>query len=290
MAAICAFVITMASHGTDGKKAGRRDRVDDLRQRLELVTLATVALLIFGCSGVPGTFAPTRPLPPNEVSHKAFHEVLQAHVREGQVDYPAIQASEPFRRYLDQLDHVDPGLLSREARLAFWINAYNAFAIQGILDGLTPAPYLGWYRFFKGRTYRVGGQRLTLSDLEHEILRPQFGDPRVHFAIVCASASCPRLQSWAFEAEQIDRQLDHVARAFINDPTRNRFDRESKTARLSMIFKWFEEDFAHAAGSVQAYLARYVDDADVARDLSGSDFHIEYLDYDWSLNGPAPKG
>jgi hypothetical protein len=121
------------------------------------------------------------------------------------------------------------------------------------------------------------------------VLIGQFHDPLIHFAIVCASKSCPKLQPWAYQPDQLDRQLDQVARAFINDPTRNGFDRTQKVASLSMIFKWFESDFAGAAGSVLAYIARYVEGSELAKELNQPGYRIEYLDYDWSLNGIAPK-
>ena len=135
----------------------------------------------------------------------------------------------------------------------------------------------------------MGGTTINLYDLEREVLIEQFHEPLIHFAIVCASTSCPKLQPWAYQPEQVDHQLIQVARAFINDPTRNRFDRTQKVASLSMIFRWFEKDFAGAAGSVLAYIARYVDDSELAKELIQPGYHIEYLDYDWSLNGIAPK-
>jgi hypothetical protein len=185
---------------------------------------------------------------------------------------------------------VDPLALSTERdQLAFWINAYNACAIQGILEGYSPKPYIGWYRYFKSRTYGIGGARVNLSDLEHKILRKQFHEPRIHFAIVCASSSCPKLASSAYTATQLEQQLDHAARAFINDPTRNRFDRPHRMVYLSKIFEWFDEDFSTNAGSVLAFVARYVDDPDLARALAQDAYRITYLEYDWSLNGPAPK-
>lgn len=170
-----------------------------------------------------------------------------------------------------------------------WINAYNAFAIKGILDQLSPMSYVGRYRYFIGRDYRVGGARINLCDLERQVLITQFQEPLVHFAIVCASTSCPKLQPWVYERDQLDVQLDQVAREFINDPTKNRFDRKRKVASLSKIFKWFDDDFSRAAGSVLAYLTRYVNDPELAQDLKQSDYRIEYLDYDWSLNGIPPK-
>jgi hypothetical protein len=243
-----------------------------------------------GCSTVPERFSPSIQIDRAQVSHQILSDMLKVSVQDGQVNYPALQTDLRFAAYLAQLDRVDPlALTSDRDRLAFWINAYNVFAIRGILDGYRPRPYLEWYRYFKVREYAVGGAKLNLYDLEHEILRKQFREPRVHFAIVCASVSCPKLQSSAYEGGMLDHQLDQVARAFINDTTRNRFDRRQKIAYLSKIFDWFEEDFAASAGSVPPFLARYVQDAEVARDLAAGLYRIEYLDYDWSLNGIAPK-
>jgi hypothetical protein len=225
------------------------------------------------------------------VSHQLLTEVLQAHVKDGVVNYPDIQSDQRFAAYLALLDRVDPSALRTERdQLAFWINAYNAAAIQGILEGYSPRPYLGWYRFFKSRTYAIGGARLNLSDLEHEILRKRFREPRIHFAIVCASSSCPKLLPQAYDATQLEQQLDEAARAFINDPTRNRFDRRQRIAYLSKIFDWFEDDFSASAGSVLDFVARYADEVDLARELRPGLFRVAYLEYDWSLNGPAPKG
>jgi hypothetical protein len=243
-----------------------------------------------GCSSVPERFTPRDPINPTEVTHQLLNDVLQTSVKDGVVNYPEIQSDQRFGAYLALLDRVNPLALSTERdRLAFWINAYNAFAIQGILDGYSPKPYIGWYRFFKSRTYGIGGVRLNLSDLEHEILRKQFHEPRIHFAIVCASSSCPKLPSRAYSATQLDEQLDQAARTFINDPTRNRFDRRQRIAYLSKIFDWFEGDFSTNGGSVLNFVARYVHDTNLARELTPGGFRIAYLEYDWSLNGPAPK-
>ena len=134
--------------------------------------------------------------------------------------------------------------------MALWINAYNAYAIKGILDGYSPGTWVGRYRYFIGRTYRVGGASINLYDLEREILIARFHEPRMHFAIVCASASCPKLQSWAYDRTQLEPQLELAARGFINDSSRNRFDRENRVAYLSKIFDWFADDFSSQAGSV----------------------------------------
>jgi len=254
--------------------------------------IVTVSLLVIlaGCSSTPRSFQPADPIPPDQVSHQAWDRIVQAHVRDGQVDYSAIQTDSRLDGYLRELTRIDPAKLpTKQHQLAFWINAYNAFAVKGILDHYSPMTLWGRYRYFIGRDYQVGGATINLYDLERQVLIEQFHEPLMHFAIVCASTSCPKLQSWAYQPDQLDHQLNHAARGFINDPTRNRFDRKQKVASLSMIFQWFENDFSEAAGSVSAYIARYVDDPELAKELAQPGYRIEFLEYDWSLNGVPPK-
>ena len=255
---------------------------------INLILLTSLTLLT-ACSTVPRAFNPQDPIAPKDFSHQIFHDVLRAHAERGVVDYPAIAADPGFEGYLQQLDRIDPSSFpTRQDRLVFWINAYNAFAIKGILDGYSPLTLFGRYRYFIGRAYRVGGQSVTLYDLEREVLIPEFREPRIHFAIVCASSSCPRLQSWAYAADKLEEQLEQSAREFINDPTRNRFDRERKIAHLSMIFKWFEQDFVAQSGSLLNYVKDYVADPDLARELESTRYTVQFLEYDWRLNGPPP--
>lgn len=249
-----------------------------------------VLVVMTGCSAVPTRFTPVNPIPPAEFSYARFEQVLAAHVKDGVVDYPAIQTDGRFTAYLAQLERVAPDTFpTRHERLAFWINAYNAFAIKGILDYYSPVSYVGRYRYFIGRDYRVGGATINLYDLERQVIIKQFQEPLIHFAIVCASASCPKLQAWAYQPNQLDRQLDGAARAFINDPTRNQFDRKQRVASVSKIFDWFEEDFVASAGSILAFVARYVDDPTLAKELTQPGYRVEFLEYDWSLNGISPK-
>ena len=248
-----------------------------------------LVVILAGCSMTPRNFNPADAIAPDLVSHQVWHQIVEAHVRDGRVDYPAIQASSRLGGYMQELNRIDPTKLpTRQHQLAFWINAYNAFAVKGILDHYSPVTLWGRYRYFIGRDYQVGGTAINLYDLERHVLIEQFHEPLMHFAIVCASMSCPKLQSWAYHPDQLNRQLEHSARGFINDPTRNRFDRKQKVASLSMIFQWFEKEFADAAGSVLAYIARYVDNPELAKELMQRGYRIEYLGYDWSLNGFQP--
>jgi hypothetical protein len=250
--------------------------------------IGLLILMATGCTTVPTSFTPSNPLPSSRFSHEAWQDLLSAHVRDGMVDYPAIQRQGRLTSYLALLNRVDPTQLPVDDRLAFWINAYNAFAIKGILDHSSPATLFGRYRYFIGREYQVGGQAMNLYDLEREILIARFHEPRMHFAIVCASASCPRLQSWAYQGHELNQQLNWVTSEFINDPSRNRFDRTKKVAYLSMIFKWFANDFEGQSGSVLRFVGQYVRDASLQQDLRATDYRVEFLDYDWTLNGPPP--
>jgi hypothetical protein len=221
--------------------------------------------------------------------HGEFGQVLSANVSGTVVNYPGIGADPRFARYLEKLNTTRAGDLSgREEKLAYWINAYNAFAIQGILQGYSPSSLFGRFGYFLTNKFHLGGAEISLYDLEHEILIPQ-KEPRIHFAINCASMSCPLLRSHAYLATDLNRQLEDSARQFINDPSRNRFDRENKIAYLSKIFDWFEDDFARHSGSVLAYVAGYVEHAELAEGLRNHDYTIEYLEYDWTLNGIAPE-
>jgi len=250
-----------------------------------------IALILFtGCSTVPRSFHPEQPLRFQEFSHKNFNEVLQSHVSEGVVKYSQIAKDARFQAYIFQLDRLDPNTLpTKDDRLAFWINAYNAFAIKGILNGYSPRTKFGQWRYFIGQKYQVGGESLNLYDLEQAILIKEFHEPRMHFAIVCASKSCPKLRSWVYSPAKLNEQLNDSASRFINDPTRNRFDREEKVAYLSKIFDWFTEDFVAHSGSLTNYVSQFVQDSALAHELRTTNYTVKFLDYDWNLNGIPPK-
>ena len=220
--------------------------------------------------------------------HDLFDQVLRAHVKNGVVDYPAIQEDPRFQQYIEYLESADPGaLLSREEELAFWINAYNALAIKAVLDGLSTEGFFSRVRFFT-TDLTLAGRQIDLYDLEQDIIIP-YGEPRIHFAIVCASASCPKLISEAYVADRLDRQLEANARAFVNNPEKNLFDSGRKSAQVSMIFDWFAEDFEADAKTIQRYLGKYVEDPAIALALGDDAFELGYLEYDWSLNGIRPQ-
>ena len=219
--------------------------------------------------------------------HAIFNPLLNRYVDDGFVDYPGINQAPVFERYIQELGQPLE-TTNRDEQLAFWINAYNAFAIKGILDGRSPSSFFGRIGYFKNAKYLIGGQTINLFDLERDIIIP-FNKPRIHFAINCASASCPKLRSEVYTAANLEAQLEDSAIIFINDPTRNRFDPDKKKAYVSKIFDWFKKDFEKHSGSVQKYIAQFVDDPEIANGLKNEEYQIVYLNYDWSLNGHPVK-
>ncbi|MEZ5457892.1 MAG: DUF547 domain-containing protein [Steroidobacteraceae bacterium] len=246
---------------------------------------------------------------PFDHQHALYGGVLQRHVRNGLVDYAALQRERaPLDRYAAQLAAVERQVVdgwSRDQRLAFWINAYNALTLRTIIDhypirrgslvGIAFPANSIWQiaGAFKDARHRVAGQRLSLDDIEHRIIRPSFSEPRVHVALVCAARSCPVLRAEPYVAVRLDAQLTEQSRRFAAD--RNHGVRATSGRRgveVSSIFKWFGEDFAPlGAGDdtrgVLAFLAAYSDDPELLPRLRDRTTTVRYLDYDWTLNDTA---
>jgi hypothetical protein len=254
---------------------------------LRRLACAVLALALAGCATPKSYFLPGRGLVAN-IDYSGWDALLREHVSEGRVDYAAFARSDAFRDFLRLLQltrlTVDA---TREQRLAFWLNAYNARAIAAVVSGSRPDSRFGRWRFFRYTRHAVGGEEITLWDLEHERIRPM-GEARIHFALACASVSCPRLAAHAYRPEALDAQLEQAALDFLNDAERNRFDAGAREAWLSRIFEWYALDFVGAAGSIAAYVAPFVRDPEVAGGLAGGGYRVQYLEWDWSLNGPRP--
>ena len=221
------------------------------------------------------------------VSHSLFGELLNKYVSEGKVDYAGFQSEEAkLDQYLDLLQGVDPKTLSGKEQFAFYANAYNAWTIKLILTkypDITSIKELGIFNTgpWKKKVVRLRGETVSLDHIEHDILRPRFKDPRVHFAINCAAKSCPPLGSEPFLAEKLDQQLDDVTRSFINNPQSYRL--EGRNLHVSRIFKWFSEDFNEDALS---FFIKYANgELKTKLEPQPEKINIKYLAYDWSLNG-----
>ena len=205
------------------------------------------------------------------------------------VDYAGLRQDPAWRRLVGTLEASDPGALSgRNQRLAFWINAYNILAIDWLVREGPAASIrdLGSLvqPVWKKPAGRIGGHPVTLDQIENETLRP-LGEPRIHFAIVCASTSCPSLRREPFRAGELERQLDDQARSFLANPHKGLvIDRERGKLRVSKIFDWFDEDFGKEEGTV-AFLTRYASAADWIWLVKHAHRpHLGFLPYDWNVN------
>jgi len=227
------------------------------------------------------------------VTHEIWDGLLKKHVsKNGDVNYKGFIAdSAKLNNYLEVLSkhHPNEKNWSREEQMAYWINAYNAFTIKlivqnypvkSIKDIKNGIPFVNtvWdIKFIK-----IEGQEYDLNNIEHSILRPKFEDPRIHFAVNCASVSCPNLLNEAFTAKRLNEQLDGAARSFLADKSKNKFDSTSK-AQVSKIFSWFKGDFTKKDKSLVDFLNRYAPVKLTAK------AEIAYLDYDWNLNDVKKK-
>ena len=257
-----------------------------MRGRHRRGTVARLLLALCLCAGVAradcGRVDPT---------HAQWSAVLGRWVADGRVDYAGLQrdgqpALDTYLASLSATCAPDYETWTRGEQIAFWINAYNAFTLRLILDHYPIASIrkIGW---LPGAAFRqrfipmpgLKGGTISLDEIENGTLRSAFREPRVHFALVCASKSCPALRGEAYRGAALDHQLDDQARVFLNDRMKNRVDTAGRTLYLSSIFKWFRGDFEAAAGSLPAFIAPYLDPA---APVDG--FAVEFLAYDWSLN------
>ena len=208
--------------------------------------------------------------------HHRWNTQLQKHVSEtGAVDYNSWQEDlEDLNAYLQTLAQFPPDeVTSKNHKLAYWINAYNALTVQLILENYPLKSIKEIKSPWDTPCFSTGGKEYSLGDIEHKILR-KMDEPRIHFAINCASASCPNLLNRAFQEKQLESQLVEVTESFLKDPTKNKIN--SDQLELSKIFLWFGKDFGSKAerlSFIEAYSGVRLDRP-----------KIDYLSYDWSLN------
>ncbi len=210
--------------------------------------------------------------------HDLFNNLLQKHVSiDGNVDYKGFK--DDYKKLLDYItvlqkvyDFRDE--LNKEQKLAYWINAYNALTIDLIIRNYPLKSIKDIKNPWEQRFWKFGNTWLNLNDIEHNILR-KLNEPRIHFAIVCAAKSCPKLYNKAFTASTLDADLTKLTKAFLADTTKNNISKED--VKLSKIFKWFEKDFK-TNGSLIDFLNKFS-----TLEISAAATK-RFLDYDWSLN------
>jgi hypothetical protein len=208
--------------------------------------------------------------------------ILKKRVENGRVDYRGLKAdSQPLTDYLQWAGAVPEAEFNawpEKRQLAFLVNLYNASTLQLIVGHYPVKSIKKIRKGFKGpwdqKVVVLHGKKISLNTLEHKIIRPTYKEPRVHMALVCAAKGCPILRSEAYTAERLDEQLDDQSRRYLATSAGLVIDRKKGTASISSIFKWYGDDFV----SVPAFVERYSDE-----EIAG--LQINYLDYDWSLNG-----
>ncbi len=241
-----------------------------------------ITVLILGIFQTVHTAAP---------DHTLFTAVLKDHVRNGMVNYRTLKSDKRLDRYCSYLQTVNPGALpDSKQRLAFWINAYNAFTLKLVVDnypvssirdiksGLLKSVWDIPFIVINDRTY-------TLNNIEHDIIRKQFSDPRIHAGLVCAAESCPPLRREAYTGHRLNDQLADQMRRFLSDERKNSFDPGNRIAYLSKIFQWYGKDFGPDKTSVLINVARYAPGPE-KNDLlkNASQWNVRYLPYSWKLN------
>lgn len=221
----------------------------------------------------------------NQPDPAAFNAVLADRAKDGGFDYRGATGQDKKRlaAYLANLGDAKPGQMSAEEKKAFYINAYNAVAIETLLENPSKKITDIDGAFNKIR-HKVGGEMLTLDDIENRLRESK--DARIHFAIVCASKSCPPLAPRAYTAAGLSEALEKRGREFVNDPSKNVVDRAKGRVALSKIFYWNRKEFERDGGTLVKFVSRYVNDAPAASWLAGLSKEPEFLEYDWSPNQP----
>ena len=252
------------------------------------------------CTRPPAGQSETQAAPPAPAfEHKALGDLLATYVNEqGWVDYTGLKKERAnLDQYLTGLATAQPsGFPNNAERLAFWINAYNAFTLADVLDDVygKAKSVRDVNGFFDRKKHKVADAELTLDEIEKQGRELQ--DPRIHFAVNCASASCPKLQRFAFTGAELEGQLQKCALAFLSDMSRGmNYDPSRNQVSLSPIFKWYAADFtrsnavvarleAEASGAALLAAAMQYVPAEVAQFLREKKPTVQYFEYDWSLN------
>ncbi len=228
----------------------------------------------------------------SDVSHAPFSSLLGTHVEDGRVDYARLKVNrKELDAYLSDLARIRAATFRawpQADRLAFLMNLYNATTLRLIIDHYPVESIKDIGGFFKGpwkqKVVRLWGKTLTLNDLEHEIIRKEYPEPRIHVALVCAARGCPPLRAEAYVGARLDEQLSDQMQVFLANPAKNRIMPDTGKVYLSKIFKWYGADFTKTGNTLLGSLAPYWPDPTTIPYAARRDWDIVYTDYDWSLN------
>lgn len=252
-----------------------------------ITKIAGISLSMFLCSLFAiGAYAN------DSIDYSIYDSLLKKYVADGMVDYLKWKKDDSivFESYILILEKISLNNLSANGEKVFWINTYNALTIYAVLKHIPNNGVLAKLfsvqmvpGFFDKITYTVASKKVTLNDIENLKLRKNFGDPRIHFTLVCASRSCPKIQNAAFKEAGVEERLDDATQNFIQDTARNRLEQKNNILHLSEIFRWYDSDFIASAGTVIDFVKRYVG-KEGCEYLSAHTVTIKYLFYDWLVN------
>lgn len=222
--------------------------------------------------------------------HKDYDLLLKSNIKDGLANYKSIKEKpESLNSYLDTLAKVDESSFntwSEEQRLTYLINLYNAATIKLIVDNYPVKSIKNISKEGQGpwklEVVNLFGKKISLDHLEHDIIRGNYNEPRVHFALVCAAVGCPKLPNEPFVASTLNQQLDNRTKLFLSEKDNNYIDENQKTVYLSSIFDWFAQDFNKTHGSVLGFVKEYLP-AEEAKKIN-SDYSLKFTEYDWNLN------
>ena len=210
------------------------------------------------------------------ISHEAFNKLLSTYVSgDGKVDYAGLKSEVAvLDTYLSQISSGSQDNWSKSKELAYWINAYNGYTIKLILDNYPLKSITDLYggKPWDKKWIEIGGKTYSLNNIENDIIRPTFNEPRIHFAVNCAAKSCPKLGNFAFTEANLEEKLEKNTKKFINGPE-NKITADQ--ASISKIFEWYKADF----GDLKKFLNKYSD----TKIAEGTE--LKYSEYDWQLNG-----
>jgi hypothetical protein len=230
-------------------------------------------------------------------AHRSWDALLKEHVvlldggKASQLSYAGIAQARPaLKSYLESLSRVseaDFHAWTKPEQIAFLINGYNAYTVEKILARYPDIKSIWDFGKFFGNPFKdqffsLLGRRMNLDEIEHGILRKRYGEPRVHYALNCASVGCPMLREEPYMAERLERQLEEQARRFLSDRSRNRV--RGGRLEVSKIFDWFKEDFEPRGRYFARYAKLLSDDPAEQKLVAAAALPLSFLDYDWSLN------
>ena len=217
--------------------------------------------------------------------------MLREYVDDGGIDYASwqVKSANELQRWLAKVQSINLEGIGRDSAIAFLLNLYNALTVQQVLlkypiKSICPRVlgipnWLSFLQFFQKKIYTLDGRPLSLNGIEHGILRRNYSEPRIHFALVCASKGCPLLRSGAYQPELLPMQLEEDAYRFINNPAKVRYDAHHRTLYCSKIFKWYRSDFLSQTASIADYIQTFLPSTDLPTGID-----VTFLPYDWSLN------